>query len=74
VILADEPTGNLDSVTADEVVDTLRDLSLDRDVTVIVVTHAEDVARHAAQRVKLRDGRITSDEATPRRLPRPARR
>jgi putative ABC transport system ATP-binding protein len=61
VILADEPTGNLDSTTAEEVVGVLRSLS-DDGVTVIVVTHAEDVARHAARRVRLRDGRIASDE------------
>src|SRR5207253_11452357 len=52
VILADEPTGNLDSATADEVVAALRSLSVEQGVTVIVVTHAEDVARHAARRVK----------------------
>ena len=58
VILADEPTGNLDSVTAEEVVSTLRSLSAEQGVTVIVVTHAEEVARHAARRVRLRDGRL----------------
>jgi putative ABC transport system ATP-binding protein len=61
VILADEPTGNLDSSTAEEVVGVLRSLSTEG-VTVIVVTHAEDVARHAARRVRLRDGRVASDE------------
>ena len=61
VILADEPTGNLDSTTSDEVVATLRELSVDQGVTVIVVTHAEDVARHAMRRVRLRDGHITGD-------------
>ena len=62
VILADEPTGNLDSTTSEEVVHTLRDLSARHGVTVIVVTHAEDVARFAARRVRLRDGRMLSDE------------
>ena len=61
VILADEPTGNLDSATADEVVSVLRALSVDRGVTVIVVTHAEDVATRAPRRVRLRDGRLASD-------------
>lgn len=63
VILADEPTGNLDSTTAEEVVTTLRALSADQGVTVIVVTHAQDVARRAARRIRLRDGRIVPDAA-----------
>ena len=58
VVLADEPTGNLDSATAEEVVGALRSLSGDGGVTVIVVTHSEDVARLASRRVKLRDGRV----------------
>jgi putative ABC transport system ATP-binding protein len=62
VILADEPTGNLDSATADEVVSTLRSLAGDGGVTVIVVTHADGVARHADRRVRLRDGRVVTDD------------
>ena len=58
VILADEPTGNLDSATAEEVVEVLRELSSENTVTVIVVTHAEEVARHAERRVRLRDGSV----------------
>ena len=58
VILADEPTGNLDSATAEEVVAPLRSLSAEQRVTVIVVTHSEEVARRAAVRVRLRDGRV----------------
>jgi putative ABC transport system ATP-binding protein len=58
VILADEPTGNLDSKTAEELVDVLRGLSSGRGVTVIVVTHAEDVARRAERRLRMRDGRL----------------
>ena len=59
VILADEPTGNLDSTTADEVVEVLQSLSSEHGVTVIVVTHAEEVARRTGRRVRLRDGRVT---------------
>ena len=61
VILADEPTGNLDSTTAEEVVEMLR-AAVEREhgVTVIVVTHAEEVARHAERRVRLRDGSVVS--------------
>jgi putative ABC transport system ATP-binding protein len=62
VILADEPTGNLDTVTADEVVDVLRGLSLQQGVTVILVTHAEEIARRVARRVRLRDGRVFVEE------------
>jgi putative ABC transport system ATP-binding protein len=74
VILADEPTGNLDSVTADEVVDVLRSLSVVGGVTVIIVTHAEDIARRVARRVKLRDGQVVDEDeyrrpATRRRAP-----
>ncbi len=61
LVLADEPTGNLDSTTADEVVGTLRSLTTDHGVTVIVVTHAEEVARYAARRIRLRDGRVVPD-------------
>ena len=63
VVLADEPTGNLDSVTADEVVALLREVSTERGTTVIVVTHADEVARHARRRIKLRDGQILADPA-----------
>jgi putative ABC transport system ATP-binding protein len=61
VILADEPTGNLDSATSEEVVATLQSLATDHGVTAIVVTHSEEVARHAARRVRLRDGRVVGE-------------
>jgi ABC-type lipoprotein export system ATPase subunit len=67
VILADEPTGNLDSTTAEEVVNTLRSLSGDQGTTVIVVTHSEEVARHARRRIKLRDGHLLTEPRPPRR-------
>ena len=70
VILADEPTGNLDSVTADEVVDVLRSLSMKQGVTVIIVTHAEDIARRVDRRVRLRDGKVVDEAA----FKRPRRR
>jgi putative ABC transport system ATP-binding protein len=63
VILADEPTGNLDSATSEEVVRTLQSLATDHGVTVIVVTHSEEVARYAARRVRLRDGRVVGDDS-----------
>src|SRR5207247_11422353 len=58
-------TGTLGSTTAGEVVGVLRSLSVEQGVTVIVVTHAEEVARHAARRVGLRDGRVVGSVAAP---------
>ena len=61
VVLADEPTGNLDSATAQEIVDLLVELNTSRGVTVAVVTHDDDVARRMGRRVRLRSGEIVSD-------------
>jgi putative ABC transport system ATP-binding protein len=69
VILADEPTGNLDSTTSAEVVSTLGQLSVDHGVTVIVVTHSDDVARKTARRIGLRDGRVVPDPDAAWRAP-----
>jgi putative ABC transport system ATP-binding protein len=63
VLLADEPTGNLDSQTADEVVAILRRLSSERDVTVILVTHADEVAQRASRRLRMRDGKLLDQPA-----------
>jgi putative ABC transport system ATP-binding protein len=61
IILADEPTGNLDSRTGEEIMTLLENLYL-RGHTIVVVTHEEDVARNARRIVRLRDGIIESDE------------
>ncbi len=61
-ILADEPTGNLDSTTAEEVVATLRSLSDEHGVTVIIVTHAEEIASQTQRRIRLRDGRVVNGD------------
>src|SRR5439155_2038175 len=63
VLLADEPTGNLDSQTADEVVAVLRQLSQERNVTVVIVTHAEEVASRATRRLRMRDGKLLDQPA-----------
>lgn len=62
IILADEPTGTLDTKTGIEIMDLFEDL-YDRGNTIIMVTHEEDVARHARRIVRLRDGLIESDTA-----------
>lgn len=61
IILADEPTGNLDSKTSLEILQLFDDIHLAGN-TVIVVTHEEDVALRASRVIRLRDGRIESDE------------
>ena len=61
IILADEPTGNLDTATSGEVMKLFDEIHR-KGNTVILVTHEEDVARHAARIVRLRDGKIESDE------------
>jgi putative ABC transport system ATP-binding protein len=60
IILADEPTGNLDSKTGVEIMDLFEQLYAQGN-TLIVVTHEEDIARHARRIVRLRDGLIESD-------------
>ena len=60
IILADEPTGNLDSKTGEEIMQ-LFDTLYEQGNTIIVVTHEEDIARHARRTVRLHDGRIESD-------------
>jgi len=61
ILLADEPTGNLDSKTGVEIMALFEDLA-HKGNTIIVVTHEEDVARHARRIVRIRDGDIASDE------------
>ena len=60
-ILADEPTGNLDSHTTDEILKLFTDLNASGK-TIILVTHEDEVAAHVKRVVRLRDGRLQSDE------------
>lgn len=58
VLLADEPTGNLDSTSAEQVMALLQKIASQRRTTLLVVTHSEEIARQAARRIRLRDGKI----------------
>ena len=62
LVLADEPTGNLDSATGDGIMNMLRDLNA-AGTTVLVITHDQDLARGLPRRIVLRDGRIVADAA-----------
>ena len=65
ILLADEPTGNLDSKTGDEIMLLFEELNK-KGNTLLVVTHEEDIAKHARRIVRLRDGLIESDERVDR--------
>jgi putative ABC transport system ATP-binding protein len=64
VILADEPTGNLDTTTSMEVMQLLTRLNRERALTIVMVTHEADIAAYARREVVFRDGRIASDRVT----------
>jgi putative ABC transport system ATP-binding protein len=64
ILLADEPTGNLDSHTSHEVMELMEQLNQKEGITVILVTHDKDVAQCARRQVVLRDGQIVSDSLT----------
>jgi putative ABC transport system ATP-binding protein len=61
VIFADEPTGNLDSARTHEIMRFFRDLNRDSGLTIVMVTHEEDVAAYAGRQIRFRDGHIESD-------------
>ena len=62
LLLADEPTGNLDTRTSNEIMQTLSALNREQGVTIIVVTHEADIAAYADRVITMRDGQIISDE------------
>ncbi|MEI9885685.1 MAG: ABC transporter ATP-binding protein [Rhizomicrobium sp.] len=61
VMFADEPTGNLDSVKTHEIMQLLKSLNAERGLTIVLVTHEEEVAAYAKRQVRFRDGHIESD-------------
>ena len=62
LILADEPTGNLDSASSDEILGIFQKLNDDRGITLVLVTHEPDIAQFAKRIVRFRDGRLVLDE------------
>lgn len=66
ILLADEPTGNLDSSSSVEIMEIFTRLNRERRVTVIVVTHEQDIAAFADRVLTFRDGHLVSDERKPR--------
>jgi putative ABC transport system ATP-binding protein len=68
LILADEPTGNLDSRTSLEIIGLFQVLNRQRNITVVYVTHEQDIAEHAGRIIQMKDGRVIADlqNASPR--------
>ena len=61
LLLADEPTGNLDTQTSEEVMSVIDTLNRTKGITVVLVTHEPDIARHASRMIRFRDGRVEQD-------------
>jgi putative ABC transport system ATP-binding protein len=68
ILLADEPTGNLDSRTSVEIMDILQRLNEEEELTVVIVTHEADIAQYAQRAIEFRDGRIRRDAVIPKRV------
>jgi putative ABC transport system ATP-binding protein len=66
VVFADEPTGNLDSQMSHEIMTLLRRLNDERGITIVLVTHEEDIAAYAKRQIRFRDGQIHSDTGSAR--------
>jgi len=68
LILADEPTGNLDSRTSIEIIKIFQDLNTEKGITIVLVTHSDEVSEYAKRLVVFRDGRIKKDHLVENRL------
>jgi ABC-type lipoprotein export system ATPase subunit len=64
VVLADEPTGNLDSKTSEDVLQMLQQLNSEEGITIIIVTHDPNVARHTQRQIHIHDGLIVNSQTT----------
>jgi putative ABC transport system ATP-binding protein len=62
LLLADEPTGNLDSATSHEVMQIFGDLCAKRGITIVLITHERDIAAYGTRTIDFKDGLIVSDE------------
>ena len=67
LLLADEPTGNLDTRTSLEMMETFQRLNQEQDITLLLVTHEADIASFASRLIQFRDGRVVQDRAVPDR-------
>jgi putative ABC transport system ATP-binding protein len=67
LLLADEPTGNLDTRTSVEVMEIFQRLNRERGLTIVLVTHEQEIAEHATRIVAFRDGRVRADQQVSRR-------
>jgi putative ABC transport system ATP-binding protein len=62
LVLADEPTGNLDSATSHDIMTLFQQLNAEQKITIVLVTHEHDIAAYAHRRVFFKDGEIVSDD------------
>jgi putative ABC transport system ATP-binding protein len=62
IIFADEPTGNLDTKTSAEIMEILAELNTRSNITIILVTHENDIAAYSRRTIRFLDGRVVSDE------------
>ena len=68
ILLADEPTGNLDSRTSVEIMDILQTLNVEQNITIVVVTHEPDIAQYATRNLLFRDGKLVRDSVVQNRF------
>jgi len=69
LLLADEPTGNLDSATTEEILETFQQLNEQEGLTIVIVTHEPDVGRHCGRIIRMRDGQVENDDGPPAPMP-----
>ncbi|NLS77937.1 MAG: ABC transporter ATP-binding protein [Chloroflexi bacterium] len=68
ILLADEPTGNLDSKSGREIMSIMQRLNREQGITVVIVTHDPNIAQHTNRTIRLSDGQVVADEAVPHPL------